>query len=395
MGATKFYIMESAQTLVSRIAALEKENKALKTAVKIEEEAKAAVYQESRTIFKTIFESSRLGNKIINKDLTIVEANMALIKLLGFSAKSEFVGKKITDYSPDNRRSDWVILQEKLWRNATPFFSLETCLMKADGTIIWCQVTSILFKDNGDTLGYTIIEDVTEKYNLRIQKEQFISVASHELKTPITSVKAISQLLSRQLTVGTQVNEKLSKLLGDSERQVTRLVRLVDDLLSTTKLEQGQLSLNKSVFALSDIEDSICSHLQLEDKDRLVFQGDNNIELFGDENKIEQVLVSLINNAVKYAPLSKKIIVSVEQMDGFAKIAVIDMGPGIPKESLSKLFDRYYRLEQNRYTAGLGLGLYISSEIIARHGGEMCVESVPGRGSSFWFTLPDRDAYSA
>lgn len=384
--------MESAQTLVSRITALEKENNELKKAVRSEKKATATAFLESKTIFKTIFESSRLGNKIINRDLTIIEANMAMITLLGFSAKHDLVGKKITDYAPDNRRSDWVILQDKLWQNTTPFFSLETCLVRADGTIIWCHVTSILFVDNGETLGYTIIEDVTEQYNLRLQKEQFISVASHELKTPMTSVKAISQILSRQLTVGTQVSEQLFKLLGDSERQVTRLVRLVDDLLSTTKLEQGQLSLNKSVFTLPDIKDTISCHLQAEDKDRLEFRGDQDIELFGDVHKIEQVLVNIINNAVKYAPLSKKIIIQIEQIEGFVKISVIDLGPGIPEESLSKLFDRYYRLEQNRFTAGLGLGLYISSEIIKRHGGQIHVESIPDKGSNFWFTLPNRDA---
>ena len=385
--------MESAQTLVTRIAALEQENIELRAAAAdTEREAKAAAYQESRTIFETIFESSRLGNKIINSDLTIIEANMAMITLLGYAAKSDLIGKKITDYAPENRREDWVVLQEKLWRNRTPYFSLETCLTKADGTIVWCHVTSILFSDHGETLGYTIIEDVTEQHNLRIQKEQFISVASHELKTPITSVKAISQLLSRQLTVGTPVSEVLYKLLQDSDRQVTKLVRLVDDLLSTTKLEQGQLSLNKSVFVLSDITDAIFNHLQIDDKHRLVFRGEQNIALFGDVHKIEQVLVNLVNNAVKYAPLSQEIVIQVEQVEGFAKISVIDGGPGIPSESVPKLFDRYYRLEQNRYTAGLGLGLYISAEIIARHGGDISVESIPGRGSNFWFTLPDRDA---
>ncbi|MBG6235201.1 PAS domain S-box-containing protein [Pedobacter sp. CAN_A7] len=385
--------MESAQTLVTRIAALEQENIELRAAAaNAEREAKAAAYQESRTIFETIFESSRLGNKIINSDLTIIEANMAMITLLGYAAKSDLIGKKITDYAPENRREDWVVLQEKLWQNRTPYFSLETCLTKADGTIVWCHVTSILFSDHGETLGYTIIEDVTEQHNLRVQKEQFISVASHELKTPITSVKAISQLLSRQLTVGTPVSEVLFKLLQDSDRQVTKLVRLVDDLLSTTKLEQGQLSLNKSVFVLSDITDAIFNHLQIDDKHRLVFRGEQNISLFGDVHKIEQVLVNLVNNAVKYAPLSQEIVIQVEQVKGFAKISVIDGGPGIPLESVPKLFDRYYRLEQNRYTAGLGLGLYISAEIIARHGGDISVESIPGRGSNFWFTLPVRDA---
>lgn len=382
--------MESNQTLVNRISTLESEIIALKAeASRIEEVAKAAAYHESQTIFKTIFESSRLGNKIINSDLTIIDANMALVTLLGFSEKDEVTGKKIIDYAPPERRSDWKTLQEKLWLNATPSFSLETCLTKSDGDIIWCKVTSILFSDKGETLGYTIIEDVTEQHNLTIQKEQFISVASHELKTPITSLKAITQVMNKQMTAGAPVTEKLTKLGKDSDRQITRLVHLVDDLLSATRIEQGQLALNKSVFVLSDIINDCCGHLRLDDKYHLVFKGELELEVYGDDHKVEQVLVNLINNAVKYAPQSHEIIVQVEKIPGFTKISVIDQGPGIPEESLTKLFERYYRVKQDSYVPGLGL--YISAEIVRRHGGEVGVDSVLGNGSAFWFTLPDRD----
>jgi len=383
--------MDSTQTLISRIASLEKEIIKLKdAAAQTENEANASPYQENQNIFKTIFESSRLGNKIINRDLTIVGANMALVTLLGYSSKSELIGKRITDYTPEDRRADWKILQEKLWRNITPSFSLETCLVKNDGTIIWCQVTSILFSANQETLGYTIIEDVTEQHNLRIQREQFISVASHELKTPITSLKAITQLMNRQLNVGAPISERLVKFGLDSDRQITRLVHLVDDLLSSTKLEQGDLSLNKSFFVLSDIINGGSSHLQPNEKNHLVFRGDQQLMVFGDGYKIEQVLVNLINNAVKYAPLSQEIIVHVEQIKDSVKISVIDQGPGVPQESIPKLFDRYYRVEENSYTPGLGLGLYISAEIIRRHGGQIGIDNNPGKGSTFWFTLPDQ-----
>ncbi|HEX8609195.1 MAG TPA: PAS domain S-box protein, partial [Pedobacter sp.] len=210
--------MDSTQELISRIASLEKEIKELKAdGVRIHEQAKAVAYQDSQTIFKTIFESSRLGNKIINRDLIIIEINMALVTLLGYSDRSELIGKTIIDYAPEDRRTDWKILQEKLWENATPSFSLETCLFRKDGTILWCQVTSILFLDIEETLGYTIIEDVTEQHNLRMQKEQFISVASHELKTPITSLKALNQLINRELKVGDEITERLFRLGLDSD----------------------------------------------------------------------------------------------------------------------------------------------------------------------------------
>ena len=383
--------MDSTQELISRIASLEKQIKELKAdGVRIHEQAKAEAYQDSQTIFKTIFESSRLGNKIINRDLIIIEINMSLVKLLGYSDRTELIGKTIIDYAPEDRRTDWKILQEKLWENATPSFSLETCLFRKDGTILWCQVTSILLLDKEETLGYTIIEDVTEQHNLRMQKEQFISVASHELKTPITSLKALNQLINRELSVGDEITERLFKLGLDSDRQITKLVHLVDDLLSTTKLEQGQLSLNKSVFLLSELIDNGFSHLPSNSGYNLIFQGDQAMKLFGDEHKIEQVLVNLINNAVKHAPLSREILVRVEQGEGGVKISVIDQGPGIPPDSIPELFDRYFRVEPNSYTAGLGLGLYISAEIIRRHGGQIGVDSIVGKGSDFWFTLPNR-----
>jgi PAS domain S-box-containing protein len=385
-------LMEPTDKLVSRIQELEAQITALQvTAAQKEIEVRTAAYQKGQSIFKTIFEESRLGNKVINRDLTIIKVNMALITLLGYTDKADILGKKIIDFTPSDRKHDWKILQEKLWDNSTPSFSLETCLTKKDGTIVWCQVTSILFSEQNETLGYTIIEDVTEQHNLRMQKEQFIGVASHELKTPITSLKVIVQLMNRTLAKGGAITDKLVKFGKDSDRQVTKLIHLVDGLLSSTRLEQGQLSLNKSSFTFSNIVDGCCSHIELAGEYSLVFEGDRRMQILADEQKVEQVLVNLINNAVKYAPESKEIVVRVEQIEGFSKISVIDRGQGIPEESVSKLFERYYRVPEFGYTPGLGLGLYISSEIVARHGGEMGVDSTVGEGSTFWFTLPDRD----
>jgi PAS domain S-box-containing protein len=382
--------MEENEKLKSDIKALEKEITELKAAATLaKKEAKELAYQESRTIFKTIFDSSRLGNKIINRDLVITEVNDALVKLLGFSSKDSIIGTRILEYSPEDMRQDWMDLQEKLWDKAMPSFSLETCLIRKDGAVIWCQVTSILFVDKGETLGYTIIEDITEQHHLRLQKEQFISIASHELKTPITSLKGLNQLMNKLLKVDGKVTERLVKLGRDSERQITKLIHLVDDLLSSTRLEQGQLSLNRSFFVMSDIIDNCCNNIQLNDRYKLIYHQDTKQEVFADEHKIEQVLVNLINNAVKYAPQSTDIKISVDKIDGFSKVSVTDYGAGISQESLPKLFERYYRVDGNRSTSGLGLGLYISSEIIKRHGGEMGVESTIGAGSTFWFTLPD------
>jgi PAS domain S-box-containing protein len=347
-------------------------------------------YQESQDRFRTVFEHSRFGNKIISSDLKITQVNPAMVALLGYSSKEEIIGTRILDYAPEAYQRDWASLQQKLWKAAMPSFSLETRLIKKDGSVIWCQVTSILFPDQGEQLGYTIIEDVTEQRMLRQQKEEFISVASHELKTPITSLKATLQMLTRLLVTENLVPEKVKKLAQSAQVLTQKITHLVDDLLSLTKIEQGQLSLKKTQFKVSEVLESCCNHLPLDGKHYVTHLGDLSIAVNADQFKLDQVLINLVNNAVKYAPDSQEIIIHAEQQNGQTRITVSDRGPGIPAEDLPHLFERYYRVNktENRIF-GIGLGLYISSEIIRTHGGEMGVNSELGNGASFWFTIPE------
>lgn len=348
------------------------------------------IFKESHDRFSKVFELSRLGKKIINSDLEILQANQSLVTLLGFETKAQIIGTKIFDYAPEDRRADWRFLQEKLWAKLTPSFSIETCLMKRDGSLIWCQVTSILIPEKGKSLGYTIIEDVTEQHKLRLEREEFISIASHELKTPITSLKATVQLMNRMLTGKVDKVAEVIKLGLNAERHVTKLMHLVQDLLSTTKIEQGQLALNKTLFTLSDVIDGCCSHINLGGDYKIVFQGDHSLKVFADQYKIDQVIVNLVNNAVRYAPESKDIIIKVEHIADHTKVSVIDKGPGIETKDQPRLFERFHRGNKPKSdNSGLGLGLYISSEIIERHNGQMGVESTIGEGATFWFTLPD------
>jgi PAS domain S-box-containing protein len=347
-------------------------------------------YQESQTRFKTVFENSKLGNKIISPELKILQVNPAMVALLGYDNKEDIIGSKILDYAPDHCHKDWKVLQEKLWQKSMPSFSLETCLLRKDGTLIWCQVTSILFTDNGETLGYTIIENVTEKHLLRIQKEEFISVASHELKTPITTLILSLQLIIRKMTLGIVVTEDVIKLCDSADKNATKLNHLVNDLLNSSKIDHGQLDLNRSSFMLADVIEGCCTHVRLEGKYQITYTGDHSLMVYADKYKIDQVLVNFVNNAVKYSPASLEIIIHAEKIPGFTKVSVTDRGWGIAPENIVKLFNRYYRIgTEHHYASGLGLGLYISSEIIKKHDGEIGVNSDIGKGSTFWFTLPD------
>ncbi len=347
------------------------------------------LYNESQTRFETIFESSSLGNKIITSDLRIQQVNPAMVDLLGYQTKEEIIGTRILDYTPSDNHKDWEALQEKLWKTQMPSFTLETRLKKKDGSIFWCKVISILFKDHGETLGYTIIEDISEQHRLKMHKEDFIGVASHELKTPLTSLQASLQILNRLINSESAISNKIIKLSKISELYAARLSQLVSDLLNTTEIEQGQLSLNKSKFKLQEVIEECCNHLQIDEKHHITMKGNLLAEVVADKNKIDQVLVNFVNNAVKYAPNSQEIIIQVEQLADKLKISVTDKGEGIPEKNIPHLFDRYYQVRKKQtHSNGLGLGLYISSEIIKKHKGDIGVESEIGKGSTFWFTIP-------
>lgn len=378
----------------SIINTLKDENSALRKEIQLlkspdNENGEQSAYEESQVRFRTIFELSKLGNKVITPDLKIVQVNPAMVSLLGYESKDDLLGTKILDYSPANHHERWMSLQKKLWDEATPSFSLETILIRKDGSTIWVNVTSILFPDAGKSLGYTIIEDITEKRALRLHKEEFLSIASHELKSPITSLKAVLQLLNRMLKKEVTITEKITNLASEAQLYTGKLIHLVEDLLNTSKYERGELHLHRINFPLSHVIDGCCNHVRLDRKHYVSHSGDLSTVVFADRHKIDQILVNLVNNAVKYAPESEEIIIAVEQLDHKTKISVTDRGNGIPAADIPHLFDRYYQVEKGeKQGSGLGLGLYISSEIIKKHGGEIGVESVVGEGSTFWFTLP-------
>jgi PAS domain S-box-containing protein len=390
--------MENTESLNKKIKALQKENDHLKVeiqelkfdqnSVRISHQEQAD-YQESQIRFRTIFETSKLGNKVISSDLKILQVNAAMVALLGYDEKDDIIGTRILDYAPEEFHQHWKLLQKKLWETNMPSFTLETCLRKRDGSIIWCQVNSILFRDHGETLGYTIIEDISEQHELKKQREDFISIASHELKTPLTSLQGYLQLMDGMIESDTIITDRLKKLSKNAKRSILRLGALVGDLLDSTKISKGQLNLNISNFTISELVDRSCNHVRLIGKYHITYKGDLSLKIRADEQKIDQVLVNFVNNAVKYAPDSKEIVVEVQELHDKVKISVIDFGKGIPNDKIPFLFNSYYQIEKaEKSIQGLGLGLYISAEIIKKHNGEIGVDSEIGKGSTFWFTLP-------
>lgn len=264
----------------------------------------------------------------------------------------------------------------------------ETRLLFPDQSLRWVRILGkVYYNENGErTRLLGTVLDITEYKRLQQQKDDFISIASHELKTPITSLKASLQLLERMKSNPTPL---LPKLIEQSTKSMGKVSELVEDLLNVSRMNEGQIRLDKKRFVIAEMLLNSCIHVRQEGKYELLIEGDMLLEVTADEHRIEQVIVNFVNNAIKYAPNFKQILLSVEKIQNFAKITVTDKGPGIAAEKLPHLFDRYYRADETgAQVSGLGLGLYISSEIINRHGGEIGVDSELGKGSAFWFTLP-------
>lgn len=221
------------------------------------------------------------------------------------------------------------------------------------------------------------------------KKDEFISIASHELKTPLTSIKATMQVLAKH-EFDNEKDRKIHPFVIRANKQVKRLSEIVDNLLDVGRLSQEKVQLNNSHFLLYEaIIDCTTEIFSVVKTHQLEIAGEHHIEVFADKFRIEQVVVNLVSNAIKYSPQANKVLIDIQKQDGEVKISVRDFGIGIPAEHMPYLFGRYYRAhETSKAFSGIGLGLYISYELIKRHNGDMGVNSEEGKGSTFWFTLP-------
>jgi PAS domain S-box-containing protein len=260
---------------------------------------------------------------------------------------------------------------------------------RADGAYRWHLIRLMPIKSpEGELLQWVgTATDIHELRLLQQHKDDFINIASHELKTPITSLRASLQLLDRMKN--TPSPDMLPKLITQANKSLDKVYILIDDLLNTSKADEGQLQINRQKYKLLAAISECCENLLKEGDFTYKIEGDATMEVYADFSRIEQVVTNFVTNAMKYAPESKEIRVRVESFPGTVKVSVIDKGAGIPAKNLPSLFDRYYRVDHggNGYT-GLGLGLYICSEIIKKHNGTILVDSDLGKGSTFWFTLP-------
>ncbi len=304
---------------------------------------------------------------------------------LNFEEMKDWGWKKIIH--PD----DWGIT-EKSWLQAIEEgepYNIEQRLLRYDGVYRWHICRAVTLKDaNGNVTGWIGTHSDIEEQKMKEQKkDEFISIASHEMKTPLTTAKAYLQLLE----ISIEKNDSNSLLYTKRALlSVDRLTDLIKELLDVSKIQSGKLDYNISSFNFNEMIDSAVDDIwHASVKYTIIKTGSVDLQVTGDKLRLQQVVINLLSNAVKYSPGSLDVFINIMQTKNEIKVAVKDNGIGIPKHNLHKIFERYYRVEeQSIQFQGLGIGLYICSEIISRHNGKLWAESEPGKGSTFYFTLP-------
>lgn len=234
----------------------------------------------------------------------------------------------------------------------------------------------------------SLLEEIEFRKEAERKKDEFISIASHELKTPLTSVKGYVQLLERSVEKGD--TETVKKHLQKAQIQLEKLNSLIADLLDISKIESGKLKFNKQNFQIDSLLDNVIEVMHQSNPEfKINKTGVAGCEIYGDEMRVEQVIVNFLTNAIKYSPGTNNIDLKLEVKDDQLYLSVKDYGIGMLPEQLNHVFDKFYRVEEtSQRFQGLGIGLYISSEIIKRHGGQIGVNSEYGTGSEFYFTMP-------
>jgi two-component system CheB/CheR fusion protein len=270
-------------------------------------------------------------------------------------------------------------------------YAYDVRVLWPDGAIHWISVKGKLVVDerhNPIRMLGTVI-DVTESKRDEIRKNDFIAMASHELKTPLTSIKSYIQILSKKFAPGNDAF--VSNALNKANSQVNKMTDLIHSFLDLSKLESGKLQLNPEVFDINKlIADCIAELLYANYSHTVIFDTATTLNVTADRDKVSQVLGNFLSNAVKYSPKGSQIIVKSVITENSVQVAVSDEGVGIKARDYKKVFQRFYRVdnEKMKNVSGFGIGLYLSAEIIQCHKGKIWVDSTEGAGSTFYFSLP-------
>ncbi|HEX6796228.1 MAG TPA: PAS domain S-box protein [Ktedonobacterales bacterium] len=282
------------------------------------------------------------------------------------------------------------------WRHSIetgePFYC-EHRFRRADGVYRWHMSRAIPSRDGNDKITVWIgsSTDIDEQKQLEERKNAFISMASHELKTPVTSLTGFTQILQRRLKGEAGADPQTLRFLERMDAQLKKLTGLIGDLLDVSKIQTGALPYRKAAFDLDELVRETVENVQAASAThRLRVRGATHARIYGDRDRVGQVVVNLLTNAIKYSPQADSVVVRLDADGERVHIAVRDFGIGIAKGDHERIFERLYQVADNGRSTypGLGIGLYIARTIVEQHDGRIWLESRRGAGSTFYVTLP-------
>ncbi|HTO53756.1 MAG TPA: ATP-binding protein [Myxococcota bacterium] len=321
------------------------------------------------------------GVLVVDHELRIVLANPRVRELL--ATRGELEGRRPLEAIRSAEVHD--VLSEALATHGPVRRELE--LAAADRRVLGVQAAS--FSIAGAKGAVAVFHDMTEVRRLETVRRDFVANASHEIKTPLTAIRGFAETLLGAELEPADRRKYLQVILSHSER----LSRLVEDLLELSRLESGATKLEPQSLDVAALAARLCEELAPRIRERgfdVRVHGAGSPRAFADRRAVEQILQNLLDNALKYADPGKRIDVRVTENDGAVRVDVADRGPGIPEADRARIFERFYRVDRgrSREQGGTGLGLAIVKHLVQASGGEISVESTPGEGSTFSFTLP-------
>lgn len=347
--------------------------------------------RQSEQLYRLVVENSQDLISLMDLKSNLLYVSPSHEKILGYKL-SELIGQNLTSLiHPD----DLPIIQEELKKSIQGQVITSSVRIKhKDGywVVIEGVAIVILNQANLPEMILASSRDITERIEFEKRKDEFISIASHELKTPITTLKSYTQILGQALNKNKkELDDKSLIYVSKMEDQIVRLTKLITELLDVSKIQAGKLELQKELIDLNVLlKETIDDMQHLTNKHQIIFQKGGDCKVLADPYRISQVLTNLISNAIKFSPKADKIFVQSQVRLNQIIVSVEDFGIGIAKKNINKIFDRFFQADNKIRVSfsGLGLGLHITSEIIRRHNGRLWVKSVKRQGTTFLFSLP-------
>lgn len=344
-----------------------------------------------RDYAKAIVETVREPLVVLSSDLRVITANRSFYKIFHVSKKEteHNLIYKLGNGQWDIPKLRYLLTDILPQKSFFQDFEIEHEFPFIGKRVMLLNGRKIVQKNHNEPMILLAIEDITEKKQIERQKDDFISIASHELKTPVTSMKMYAQILQKHPLLTN--DKKAADMLTKMDLQMNRLTELVASFMNVYKLGTGTLRLHKQHFELSELITEVVANFQYTVSSHTIEQyGDTKAVVFADNARMNQVLVNLISNAIKYSPNADKVIVKLSKHKENAMVSIQDFGMGIPRNEQSRIYERFFRAKGKKEgkIPGLGLGLFISNEVVKQHGGKLWVDSIEAKGSTFYFTLP-------